>query len=86
MNDLERLMKAFANGRRLAIIEYLKSNKEASVSDVAAEIHLSLKSTSKHLNILAAANILEKEQRSLEVFYRIPKNSRFTVKQIIQLI
>lgn len=86
MEDLEKVMKAFANKRRLAIVKYLKANKEASVRDVASEIHLSLKSTSKHLNILAVANILEKDQRSLEVFYRIPKNSRFVAKHIIQLI
>ena len=86
MNDLERVMKAFANKRRLAIVRYLKVNGEARVGDVAGVLRLSIKSTSKHLAILASQNILEKDQRSVEVFYRLAKNPNFSVRQIIRLV
>jgi DNA-binding transcriptional ArsR family regulator len=68
---LERLLKAFANRRRLAIVRHLKKQKEASVGDIAETIRLSLKATSKHLGILTAANVLDREQRGLQMFYRI---------------
>ncbi len=68
---LERLLKAFANRRRIAIVRYLKKQKEASVGDIAETIRLSLKATSKHLGILAAASVLDRDQRSLQMFYHI---------------
>ena len=71
MKGLEREIKALANKRRLAIIEYLNKSKEATVGDIAENIKLSFKATSKHLSVLYAADIVEKEQRSLEMWYRL---------------
>ena len=83
MKDLERILKALANKRRLAILKFLKRKKEASVGSIAGEIHLSFKSTSRHLSILASAGLVEKEQRSTQVFYRIsvlmPQPAQFTI-------
>jgi DNA-binding transcriptional ArsR family regulator len=61
--DLERLLKALANRRRIAILRFLKSTRIASVGDISSEIKVSLKATSKHLNQLAATHIIQKEQR-----------------------
>lgn len=69
--ELERQLKALANRRRLAILNFLRRRKEASVGEVAGAIALSFTSTSKHLNILERAGFIEKEQRSLQVFYRV---------------
>ena len=68
MKDLEKVLKALANRRRLAILKYLKSNKQETVGGIAGEIGLSFKATSKHLGILSSCDILEKEQKSLQVF------------------
>ena len=86
MKDLEKIFKAFANKRRLAIIKYLKTQKEASVGQIADEISLSLKATSKHLGILSAVDMVDKEQKSLMMFYRISNNQRPVAKQIIALL
>ena len=69
--ELERIMKAFANRRRLSIVSYLKKRKEATVGDIAEEIKLSFRSTSKHLGVLSAAGILEREQRSVQMYYKV---------------
>ncbi len=82
--EMERVLKALANRRRLAIIKFIKKEKEASVGDVAEEIKLSFKSTSKHLALLAAADILEKEQRSSQMFYRLMGNSSETIRSLSQ--
>jgi len=71
MKEHERVLKALANRRRLGILAYIKKEKEAKVGDIAYEIRLSFRATSKHLGILAAADIVEKEQRGLEMWYRI---------------
>lgn len=73
MNEVavERQLKVLANRRRLAIIYLLRRKRGLTVQDIADTIHLSLTATSRHLNMLERAGFLEKEQRSLEVFYRI---------------
>lgn len=70
IKQTEKVLKALANKRRLAILRYLKKEKEATVSEIAAAIKLSFKATSKHLQILSSAEIVEKDQRRLNMFYR----------------
>ena len=86
MKDLERIYKAFANRRRLAIVQYHKKNREATVGAIAGRINLSFKATSKHLGLLASADILDKEQRSLEMYYRIASDLHPHAKQVISLL
>lgn len=83
--ELERILKALANPRRLFIVKYLKIQPEASVWNIAATMQLSYKATSKHLLKLAACGILEKDQRGLEVFYRLGRNQPPIVEQIITI-
>ena len=83
MKETERILKALANRRRLAILKFLKSQAEASVGDIADRINLSIKATSKHLNILARADLLEKEQRSLLVFYSLSPDHKQFVKSLL---
>lgn len=86
MKNLERILKALANKRRLEILKYLKKEKEASVKDIADEIKLSFRSTSKHLIILSSADILEKNQQGIQIFYRIAENQKPTAKYIISIL
>ena len=69
--ELERELKALSNKRRLAIIKFLRQNKEATVGDISETIKLSFKSTSKHLAILKTVDIVEYEQRSLSYYYKL---------------
>ncbi len=86
LKTLEKQMKALANARRLAILRYLKKNKEAMVGDIAEEIKLSFKSTSKHLAILYAAGVLEKDQRNIAMFYRLAPNHHTVAKHILFIL
>ncbi len=84
--DFERIMKALANRRRLAILRFLKTMKEASVGDIAEEIKLSFKATSKHLGVLSAAGVVDREQRSLQMFYCLAPNSPLPARSVISLL
>jgi len=86
MVKLERHLKAVANKRRLAILNFLKKKKVATVGEIAENIKLSFTSTSKHLLILNAAEILEKEQINLQVFYKISNTQTPIVKCIISIL
>lgn len=86
MRKLEKILKALANRRRLAVLKFLKENKEAPVGEIAHKIDLSFKATSKHLSILLALDIVEKEQRSLQMFYKLSGGQEPAVKYIISLL
>jgi len=83
MKDLEKILKALANRRRLSILKLLKNQREASVGDIADNIRLSFKATSKHLNILAHEDLLDREQRSLTVYYRLNPNQKSFIKLLL---
>lgn len=84
--EVEIVLKALANRRRLSIIRILKKKHEASVGEIAENIKLSLKATSKHLNLLFSAGLLEKEQRSLQMFYSISSNCHKMARVILNLL
>lgn len=83
---MERILKALANRRRLSIVKFVKNKKEASVGEIADNIKLSFKSTSRHLNVLSLADVLDREQRSSQVFYSINTDLRELIRRIITLL
>ncbi|MBI2613001.1 winged helix-turn-helix transcriptional regulator [Candidatus Kaiserbacteria bacterium] len=83
--DLERQLKVLANRRRLSIVSMLRRRKEMGVGAIADVLRLSLTATSRHLSMLERAGFLEKEQRSLQVYYRIAESSPDTYKALSTL-
>mgnify|MGYP001597095341 CR=1 FL=1 len=84
--ELERQLKALANRRRLTILNILRKRKEVNVSDISDMIKLSLTSTSKHLNILERTGVVEKEQRSLNVYYRIASSTPNHISRLLAVL
>ncbi len=70
MKDLARQLKAVANERRLKILVLLKKGGMWTVSDIADAIKLSIRSTSRHLQLLKQAGLLEDTQSGACVYYR----------------
>jgi DNA-binding transcriptional ArsR family regulator len=79
IKDVEKILKALANARRLAIVKFLRDSKtkELTVGDI---------STSRHLSILSSANIIVNEQRSLYVYYRLNPAQRKVSRDIITIL
>jgi len=69
--ELEKMLKALANKRRLAILKVLGAGKEKMVGEISERIKLSFRSTSRHLSILYSAGILDRRQVALQVLYKI---------------
>ena len=86
LKELEKMMKALANKRRLSILRHLKKHKEVSVGEIAEAINLSVKSTSRHLAVLFSADFVERQQRSLEVYYRHADTFPSIIKHIISIL
>ncbi len=83
---MEKNYKALANRRRLAILKFLWQSEEATVFDIAEKIHLSFKSTSKHLQVLKQAGFVESEQVRMEQHYYIAKDKSLILKQVLAFL
>ncbi len=86
LKELEKVLKGLGNRRRLAIVQFLKRNKESSVGDIAEAIKLSYKSTSHHLRIMVAAGILTRDQRSAEASYSLAPSTDKVVHLVVGLL
>lgn len=86
INYFEKMIKAFANKRRIAILKYLEKHKKATVGEMAEKIKLSFRSTSKHLILLIAAEVVARKQVGKYVFYEINEKNKIAEKllKIIQ--
>jgi len=82
MKEQVKILKALANERRLKTLKYLKK-RNAPVFDIANAIRLSYKSTSRHLNVLYAAGILERQQILHEMHYFLSSKQNNIVKLIL---
>ena len=69
-HDMVKLFRVLAGRKRLEILNLLADGRERSVSGVAEAIKLSLKSTSKHLLLLAQVDFLEYRRQQNVVWYR----------------
>jgi len=69
--ELEVVLKALANKRRLSILRFLQKDQYAPVGEIADAIHLSFKSTSRHLAVLLLSDLVEREQKGLQVLYKL---------------
>jgi DNA-binding transcriptional ArsR family regulator len=86
VKQAERILKAVANKRRLAVIKFLSRTEQSSVGSIAEEIKLSFKSTSRHLSILFNADILERKQTSTTVLYRLVRPLSPILKTLISIL
>lgn len=87
MADLKqwtRLFKGLGNVSRLRIIAILKKEGSLPVGDIAREIHVSVKGTSKHVLILHALDILDRDGRAGQVFYSLHRDLNAATKSIIE--
>ena len=84
--ESERVLKALANRRRLAILQFLHTKGPASVGTIAEHIRLSFAATSRHLRALAGADLVETEQVNTTVNYSLPKNRHPALGTILKML
>jgi DNA-binding transcriptional ArsR family regulator len=84
--ELEKIFKALANKRRIMMLRFIRRKKEADVSEIAAHTKLSMWATSRHLLKMYSANILDKEQRGPNMFYRLSSSLSAHANKILSAI
>jgi predicted transcriptional regulator len=58
--ELERIVKGFANHRRLQILELLNRSPELSVQEISENLKSDFKNISAHINKMAISGLLMK--------------------------
>ncbi len=81
---IEKILKAVANKRRLKILKHLDSHGLSHVGSISRAIGLSMKATSKHLQILSSVDLVTKEQKSLFVYYDLSSAVPIYIAQILE--
>jgi predicted transcriptional regulator len=67
----EKIVKGFANHRRIDMLVLIKNRPELSLNDVARELKLNLKTVSEHLRRLAISGLIYKKNRGQNVLHRV---------------
>ena len=81
--ELGRIAKAIDSPRRLELIDLLNQG-ERSVEALAAEATLSIANTSRHLQILRGARLVESRKEGLRVYYRLAEPEVFEVLRAVR--
>ena len=78
--QLERLVKGFANHRRIQIMELLKKEPELSVDEVAIQLRINEKTASAHIQRLAIAGLVLKRNDGHSVRHKLTSVSELILK------
>ena len=77
---LERMVKGFANHRRIQILETLKKSPELSVDEIATELDINFKTASEHIRRLAIAGLVLKRSAGNKVRHKITPRAETILK------
>jgi len=68
---LERIIKGFANHRRLEILELLRRNPELSVEEIAKKLSIGYLNASDHIRKMAIAGLVIKRSDGRNVRHKL---------------
>lgn len=71
MPQMERVLKALANKRRLKMIRALVKRRVLHVSALADEVEVPLKTVSRNLRLMELAGLVTSEPRAGRVYYSV---------------
>jgi len=58
----------------------------SSVGDIAQAIHLKVRPTSKHLQILESAGIVDRRKKGLLVFYKLSNKKAVVLQAVLKML
>ena len=78
--ELERLVRGFANHRRIQILEILKKKPEMSVDEITTFLDINYKTVADHVRRLAIAGLVLKRSQDVSVRHRITNRAESILK------
>jgi DNA-binding transcriptional ArsR family regulator len=83
--ELERIVKGFANHRRLQVLELLYKEPELSVQEISEKLKSEFKNISAHINKMAIAGLVMKRSDSKSVRHKLTKRGIIILKFVRML-
>ncbi|MBU0612304.1 hypothetical protein KKA39_01525 [Patescibacteria group bacterium] len=83
--ELERIVKGFANHRRLQILELLGKEPELSVQEVSDKLKSEFKNISAHMNKMAISGLLMKRSEGNIVRHKLTNRGK-SILQFVRII
>jgi predicted transcriptional regulator len=77
---LERIVKGFANHRRIQIMSLISRKPDLSVAGISDELKVNFKTISEHLRRLAIAGLVLKRNRGNEVEHALSRSGKSILK------
>jgi len=78
--SLERMVKGFANHRRIEILELLRRKPELSVDEIATSLNINFKTASEHVRRLAIAGLVLKRNEGSTVRQKLTTRAEHILK------
>ncbi len=83
--SIEKIVKGFANKKRIDIIYLLNDKPGLSVADISEELNIEFKNASAHIGKLAGAGILFKKSLGNLVTHFLTKRGK-SILQFVRII
>lgn len=80
LRALERIVKGFANHRRIEILQLLEKAPELSVFEISRALRVNFKTISEHTRRLAAAGLVEKRYEGKIVRHKVSSLGKLILK------
>ena len=82
---LERIVKGFANHRRLQVLELLYKEPELSVQEISERLKSEFKNISAHITKMAVSGLLMKRSDSKSIRHKLTKRGIIILKFVRML-
>jgi DNA-binding transcriptional ArsR family regulator len=79
-NELERIVKGFANHRRIEILALLDKHPELSVFEIADKLNVNFKTISEHIRRLAIAGLIMKRSDGKSIRHKLTTRGNIILK------
>ncbi|OGI70333.1 hypothetical protein A3A09_01695 [Candidatus Nomurabacteria bacterium RIFCSPLOWO2_01_FULL_42_20] len=83
--QLERIVKGFANHRRLQVLELLNKEPELSVQEISEKLKSEFKNISAHINKMAVAGLVMKRNEGNNVRHKLTNRGK-SILQFVRII
>jgi DNA-binding transcriptional ArsR family regulator len=83
--EIERIIKGFANHRRLQILKLLQKEPELSVLEISDRLKSDFKNISAHISKMAISGLLMKRSDSKSVRHKLTKRGNDVLKFVRML-
>ena len=83
--ELERIIKGFANHRRLQVLELLYKEPELSVHEISEKLKSDFKNISAHINKMAIAGLVMKRNEGSIVRHKLTNRGK-SILQFVRII